>query len=172
MGTGDEVLRTTVFWDVGCWETSGWSSGIQVKEITSQTLSLYSTPFCSRACTKFTRYITFCGFFWLKYIHSISSPAVSHSSTYPTVISLQSLPLLSWLLVVKMNRSSWQRRKSLSSSRSSMRFCSHEFFSREICSWARRLEINRYGLQGGVCPDALSVQRTNRDAIISAAPGL
>lgn len=45
-----------------------------------------------------------------------------------------------------------------------MRFCSHEFFSREICSWARRLEISRYGLQGGVCPDAGSVESKTRDS--------
>ncbi len=61
-------------------------------------------------------------------------------------------PLLSWLLVEKMNRSSWQRRKSLSSSRSSMRFCSHEFFSSEICSCVRKLVINRYELLGAGGP--------------------
>lgn len=37
----------------------------------------------------------------------------------------------------EMNLSSWHRRKSRSSSRSSMRFCSQEFLSRARCSWAR-----------------------------------
>lgn len=68
------------------------------------------------------------------------------------------MPLLSWFLVLKMNRSSWQRRKSLSSSRSSMRFWSQEFFSREICSCARRLVIRRYGLQVGIWPESDSAE--------------
>lgn len=37
----------------------------------------------------------------------------------------------------EMNLSSWHLRKSRSSSRSSMRFCSQEFLSRARCSWAR-----------------------------------
>lgn len=41
----------------------------------------------------------------------------------------------------EMNLSSWHRRKSRSSSRSSMRFCSQEFLSRARCSWARTLFI-------------------------------
>ncbi|KAF3839648.1 hypothetical protein F7725_018365 [Dissostichus mawsoni] len=45
-----------------------------------------------------------------------------------------------------IKRSSWQRRKSLSSSKSSILFCIQEFFSREICSWVRRLVITMYKL--------------------------
>lgn len=57
-----------------------------------------------------------------------------------------------WLFVEKMKRSSWQRRKSLSSSKSSILFCSHEFFSSEICSWVRRLVITMYELLIGEGP--------------------
>lgn len=51
-----------------------------------------------------------------------------------------------WLFVEKMKRSSWQRRKSRSSSRSSILFWSHEFFSREICSCVRRFVMTMYEL--------------------------
>lgn len=57
-----------------------------------------------------------------------------------------------WLFVEKMKRSSWQRRKSLSSSKSSILFCSQEFFSREICSWVRKLVITMYELLTGDGP--------------------
>lgn len=71
-----------------------------------------------------------------------------------------------WLFVEKMKRSSWQRRKSLSSSKSSILFCSQEFFSREICSWVRRLVITMYELltEDGPAEGVVS-ERAKRDRL-------
>lgn len=56
--------------------------------------------------------------------------------------------------MLRMKRSSWQRRKLRSSSSSSMRFCSQAFFSRATYRWARRLDTRMNGLNwewGGSC---------------------
>ncbi|PWA23780.1 hypothetical protein CCH79_00010876 [Gambusia affinis] len=72
-----------------------------------------------------------------------------------------------------MKRSSWHRRKSRSSSRSSILFCSHEFFSTEIWSWVRRLLITMYELLtvDGPALEAGSEDDKNSSSVHSPAMG-